>query len=222
MEKDLEKLNDLWNSLKSAIADRERKLDQGLLNSGKLQEAMSGLKNWFDEMDEMFANQKPPSSDHKVIKAQIQEQKFVERLLKDRKRAVDNLIKMGSECAATADPSEKRRIEGEIEFCKNKFAEINKKSDDRMQLLEEAFVIAKECHDKLIALEKWLDGTEKKVKDMEVVPTEEDQIQRRIHEHDKLHQEILGKQVCVCNRTISRNFCNTTYVQIFQKLFKKT
>ena len=54
MEKDLEKLNDLWNSLKSAIADRERKLDQGLLNSGKLQEAMSGLKNWFDEMDEMF------------------------------------------------------------------------------------------------------------------------------------------------------------------------
>merc|ERR1719278_736483 len=93
MEKDLEKLNDLWNSLKSAIADRERKLDQGLLNSGKLQEAMSGLKNWFDEMDEMFANQKPPSSDHKVIKAQIQEQKFVERLLKDRKRAVDNLIK---------------------------------------------------------------------------------------------------------------------------------
>merc|ERR1719367_2686496 len=194
IEEDLEKMNELWNTLKQNIADREKRLAQGMLQSGKFQEALNDLLSWFDSMDDMINNQKPPSSDYKVVKAQVQEQKFVQKLLGDRKRAVDNLIKMGSECAATADPSEKRRIEGEIEFCKNKFAEINKKSDDRMQLLEEAFVIAKEYHDKLIALEKWLDGTEKKVKDMEVVPTEEDQIQRRIHEHDKLHQEILGKQ----------------------------
>ena len=78
MEKDLEKMNDLWNSLKSAIADRERKLDQGLLQSGKFAEAMNGLLSWFDEMDDMMSNQKPPSSDYKVIKAQMQEQKFVQ------------------------------------------------------------------------------------------------------------------------------------------------
>ena len=71
---------------------------------------------------------------------------------------------------------------------------MNKKSDDRMQLLEEAFGIAKEYHDKLIVLEKWLDKTEKNIKDMEVVPTEEDQIQRRIKEHEKVHADILGKQ----------------------------
>ena len=40
MEKDLENMNDLWNNLKSALADRERRLDQGLLQSGKFQEAM--------------------------------------------------------------------------------------------------------------------------------------------------------------------------------------
>ena len=99
---------------------------------------------------------------------------------------MDNLVKMGQECAASADPSERRRIEGEIEEIKTKFAEINRKSDDRMTLLDEAYGIAKEYHDKLIALEKWLDGAEKKIKDMETVPTEEDQIQRRINEHDKL------------------------------------
>jgi hypothetical protein len=75
-----------------------------------------------------------------------------------------------------------------------RFGGLNKKCDDRMQLLEEAFGIAKEYHDKFIVLEKWLDKSEKKIKDMEVVPTEEDQIQRRIQEHDKLHTEILGKQ----------------------------
>ena len=34
MEKDLEAMNDLWNSLKQSLAERERKLDQGLLQSG--------------------------------------------------------------------------------------------------------------------------------------------------------------------------------------------
>mgnify|MGYP003898731859 CR=1 FL=1 len=63
-----------------------------------------------------------------------------------------------------------------------------------MTLLEEAMQMAKEYHDKLGPLEKWLTKTEKKVKDMEVVPTEEDQIQRRINEHEKLHDEIIHKQ----------------------------
>ena len=101
MAKDLENMNDLWNSLKSAIADRKHTLDQALLNSGKLQEAMNVSKNLFDELDEMFENQKPSSSEHKVINP-------------------------------------------------------------------------------------WLYGTEKKVKCTEVVPTEEDHIQRKIKEHHKL------------------------------------
>ena len=194
MEKDLENMNDLWNNLKSALADRERRLDQGLLQSGKFQEAMKGLMDWFDEMDDMINNQKPPSSDYKVIKAQIQEQKFVQKLLNDRKNAIDNLVSMGQDVAGNAEPSERRRIENEISMVQSKFAELNKKSDDRMQLLDEAYGIAKEYYDKFIVLEKWLDKAEGKIKEMEVVPTEEDQIKRRIQEHDKLHQEILGKQ----------------------------
>ena len=54
--------------------------------------------------------------------------------------------------------------------------------------------MAKEYADKLGPLEKWLDKTEKKIKEMETVPTEEDQIQRRIREHEKVHDDIIGKQ----------------------------
>ena len=60
-----------------------------------------------------------------------------------------------------------------------------------MGLLEDAYKMAKEYSDKLGPIEKWLTGAEKKVKDMETVPTEEDQIQKRIKEHD----QILGKQL---------------------------
>lgn len=53
----MEKMNDLWNSLKQSVADRERKLEKGLLQSGKFQEALNGLLAWMDEMDDMIANQ---------------------------------------------------------------------------------------------------------------------------------------------------------------------
>jgi dystonin len=194
MERDLEKLNDLWNSLKQAVAERERKLERGLLQSGKFQEALKGLLAWMDEMDDMISNQKPPSSDYKVIKAQLQEQKFVAKLLNDRKSAIDSLVRMGKEIASSADPAEKRKVEADIDNLKSRYAGLNKRCDDRMALLEEAMAMAREYHDKLGPLERWLGKTEKRVKDMETVPTEEDQIQRRIDEHARLHEEVLGKR----------------------------
>ena len=186
MENDLEKMNELWNSLKQALAERERKLDQGLLQSGKYGEALNGLMSWLDEMEDMMMNQKPPSSDYKVVKAQVQEQKFVQKLLNDRKDAVASLIKTGQEIAANADPSERRRIEGEIKGLQDRYDNLQMKCSDRMTLLEDAMKMAKEYADKLGPLEKWLDKTEKKIKEMEVVPTEEDQIERRIREHEKV------------------------------------
>eukprot|EP00090_Calanus_glacialis_P003456 TRINITY_DN1255_c0_g1_i12.p1 TRINITY_DN1255_c0_g1~~TRINITY_DN1255_c0_g1_i12.p1 ORF type:complete len:5152 (+),score=1465.32 TRINITY_DN1255_c0_g1_i12:61-15516(+) len=194
MEKDLEAMNDLWNSLKQAMAERERKLDQGLLQSGKYGEALGGLMSWMDEMEGMMQNQKPPSADYKVVKAQVQEQKFVQKLLNDRKGAVASLVKTGQEIAASADPSEKKRIEGEVQALQERYGNLNQKCADRMDLLEDAMKMAKEYADKLGPLEKWLEKTEKKVKEMETVPTEEEQIQRRIREHEKVHDDILGKQ----------------------------
>jgi len=194
IESDLEKMNELFNSLKQSLAERERKLDQGLLQSGKYGEALSGLMSWLDEMEDMMTNQKAPSADYKVVKAQVQEQKFVQKLLNDRKGAVASLVKTGQEIAANADPAERRRIEGEIRALQDRYESLNLKCNDRMTLLEDAMKMAKEYADKLGPLEKWLDKTEKKVKEMETVPTEEDQIQKRIREHEKVHDDIISKQ----------------------------
>ena len=57
------------------MLDRERKLDTALLASGKFQEALSSLFDWIEETEDLIANQKPPSVDYKVCKAQLQEQK---------------------------------------------------------------------------------------------------------------------------------------------------
>lgn len=55
--------------------DRDRKLDIAFLQSGKFLEALEGLHKWLEDTEEMVANQKPPSADYKVVKAQLQEQK---------------------------------------------------------------------------------------------------------------------------------------------------
>ena len=97
-----------------------------------------------NEMEDMMQNQKPPSADYKVVKAQVQEQKFVQKLLNDRKGAVASLIKTGQEIAASADPAERRRIEGEVQALQNRYENLNQKYADRMDLLENAMEMAKE------------------------------------------------------------------------------
>lgn len=54
---------------------RERSLDDALLQSGKFNDALESVLTWLKETEEMVANQKAPSADYKVVKAQLQEQK---------------------------------------------------------------------------------------------------------------------------------------------------
>ena len=58
--------------------EREQALDAMLLQSGKFQEALDSLLDWLTETEELVANQKPPSAEYKVTKAQMQEQKVSE------------------------------------------------------------------------------------------------------------------------------------------------
>ena len=57
------------------VEGRDKKLDTALLQTGKYKESMSALLEWMSETEDMVANQKPPSAEYKVAKAQLQEQK---------------------------------------------------------------------------------------------------------------------------------------------------
>ncbi|XP_072756465.1 microtubule-actin cross-linking factor 1 isoform X13 [Anoplolepis gracilipes] len=193
VEKDVDKMNERWNDLKDRLNERDRKLDVGLLQSGKFQEALDGLEKWLTDTEEMVSNQKPPSSDYKVVKAQLQEQKFLRKMLLDRQNSMSSLYNMGREVAADADSKERKAIEKQLNNLIGRFDNLTESAADRMDALEQAMVVAKRFQDKLVPLAIWLDKTEKKVKDMELVPTDEEKIQQRISEHDILHEDIISK-----------------------------
>ncbi|XP_021709227.1 microtubule-actin cross-linking factor 1, isoforms 1/2/3/5 isoform X32 [Aedes aegypti] len=194
LEKDLEKINEKWNDLKDKMNERDRRLDVGLLQSGKFQEALDGLSKWLKDTEEMVANQKPPSADYKVVKAQLQEQKFLTKMLMDRQNSMSSLFQLGQEVAAGCDASEKAAIERQLKELMGRFDALTDAAQTRTLDLEQAMHVAKQFQDQLIPLTKWLDGAERAVKAMELVPTDEEKIQQRIHEHERLHDEILSKQ----------------------------
>jgi chromosome segregation ATPase len=113
LESDIDQLNDKWNNLKEKLNERQRRLDFGLLNCGKFKEALNGLAKWLSDTEDMVASQKPPSADYNVVKAQMQEQKYLNKMLLDRQHSMDSVNLQGQEVAANAEPSERKQIENQ-------------------------------------------------------------------------------------------------------------
>ncbi|KAL9875799.1 dystonin-like protein short stop isoform 24-T27 [Glossina fuscipes fuscipes] len=194
IEKDLENLNECWNDLKERMNERDRRLDVALLHSGKFQEALEGLAKWLSDTEEMVKNQKAPSSDYKVIKAQLQEQKFLKKMLLDRQNSMSSLSSLSKEVISHTDISERSVIEKQLQDLMERFDTLTYGAERRERDLEETMGIAKRFHDKINPLQLWLDTTERTVKSMELVPTDEEKIQQRILEHERLHNEILEEK----------------------------
>ncbi|KPJ14035.1 Microtubule-actin cross-linking factor 1, isoform 4 [Papilio machaon] len=148
LEKDLEKMNDRWNALKEKMNERERRLDVGLLQSGKFAEALAGLEKWLSDTEDMVHNQKPPSADYKVVKAQLQEQKFLKKMLMDRQNSMSSLFAMGNEVAAGCEPAERKAVEKQLKALMQRFDALTDGAQQRMLDLEQAMKI---LHDDILS-----------------------------------------------------------------------
>lgn len=78
------------------MAERIAQLQEALLHCGKFQDALEPLLSWLSDTEELVANQKPPSAEYRVVKAQIQEQKvrkgWIERRKGGRQAGTDEFI----------------------------------------------------------------------------------------------------------------------------------
>nr|CAH7752771.1 unnamed protein product [Callosobruchus chinensis] len=115
-------------------------------------------------------------------------------MLLDRQNSMSSLFNMGNEIAKEAEPAERKAIEKQLKDLIGRFDALTEGAQQRTMDLEQAMRVAKEFQDKLVPLQEWLDRTEKKIKDMELIPTDEEKIQQRIREHDAVHSDILNKK----------------------------
>ncbi|XP_031697530.1 dystonin isoform X16 [Anarrhichthys ocellatus] len=191
LEDDLEEVNTKWNTLNKKIAERSAQLHEALLHCGRFQDALESLLSWLTDTEELVANQKPPSAEFKVVKAQIQEQKLLQRLLDDRKPTVELIKKEGERVAELAESVDKEKVAKEIECLGQRWDTLLKKAENRHKQLEIILVVTQQFHETLEPLSEWLAATEKHLANSEPIGTETSKLEDQISQHKALQSDIV-------------------------------
>ncbi|XP_019403108.1 PREDICTED: microtubule-actin cross-linking factor 1 isoform X14 [Crocodylus porosus] len=190
LEHDMEEINTRWNTLNKKVAQRIAQLQEALLHCGKFQDALEPLLSWLADTEDLISNQKPPSAEYKVVKAQIQEQKLLQRLLDDRKATVEMIQAEGGRIAQSAEPADREKIVCQLESLENRWAGLLSKAAARQKQLEDILVLAKQFHETTEPISDWLSVTEKKLANSEPIGTQTAKIQQQITRHKALEEEI--------------------------------
>ncbi|XP_068015304.1 microtubule-actin cross-linking factor 1 isoform X14 [Melanerpes formicivorus] len=193
LEHDMEEINTRWNTLNKKVAQRVAQLQEALLHCGKFQDALEPLLSWLADTEELISNQKPPSAEYKVVKAQIQEQKLLQRLLDDRKATVEMIQAEGGRIAQSAEPADREKIVGQLESLERRWAGLLGSAASRQKQLEDILVLAKQFHETTEPVSDWLSVTEKKLANSEPIGTQTAKIQQQISRHKALEEEIANQ-----------------------------
>ncbi|XP_060547363.1 microtubule-actin cross-linking factor 1 isoform X6 [Pantherophis guttatus] len=202
LEHDMEEINTRWNTLNKKVAQRIAQLQEALLHCGKFQDALEPLLSWLADTEELISNQKPPSAEYKVVKAQIQEQKLLQRLLDDRKATVEMIEAEGGRIARSAEPADREKIVGQLNSLGSHWASLLSKASARQSQLEEILVLARQFHETSEPISEWLSVTEKKLANSEPIGTQTAKIQQQIARHKALEEEI-DNQATVVTQVVS-------------------
>uniref|UniRef100_A0A8C8SYV6 Microtubule actin crosslinking factor 1 n=1 Tax=Pelusios castaneus TaxID=367368 RepID=A0A8C8SYV6_9SAUR len=194
LEHDMEEINTRWNTLNKKVAQRVAQLQEALLHCGKFQDALEPLLSWLVDTEELISNQKPPSAEYKVVKAQIQEQKLLQRLLDDRKATVEMIQAEGGRIAQSAEPTDREKIVSQLGSLENRWTGLLGKAAARQKQLEDILVLAKQFHETTEPISDWLSLTEKKLANSEPIGTQTAKIQQQITRHKALNEDIVNRK----------------------------
>ncbi|KAM5324538.1 dystonin isoform 9-T9 [Glossophaga mutica] len=192
LERDLDDVNTRWKTLNKKVAQRAAQLQEALLHCGRFQDALESLLSWMVDTEELVANQKPPSAEFKVVKAQIQEQKLLQRLLDDRKSTVEVIKREGEKIAATAEPADKVKILKQLSLLDSRWEALLNKAETRNRQLEGISVVAQQFHETLEPLTEWLTTIEKRLANCEPIGTQASKLEEQIAQHKALEDDIIN------------------------------
>uniref|UniRef100_A0A671N7K4 Microtubule-actin cross-linking factor 1-like n=1 Tax=Sinocyclocheilus anshuiensis TaxID=1608454 RepID=A0A671N7K4_9TELE len=194
LEHDLETTNLRWNSLNKRVAERIAQLQEALLHCGKFQDALEPLLSWLSDTEELIANQKPPSAEYRVVKAQIQEQKLLQRLLDDRLGTVEMIRAEGERIAATAETQDRDKIQKQLKSLGERWTNLLEKASARQRQLEELQVLALQFHEAVEPLGEWLSTSERRLSSTEPMGTQTSKITQQIVRHKALQEEVSSRE----------------------------
>ncbi|KAM4568871.1 microtubule-actin cross-linking factor 1, isoforms 6/7 isoform 2-T4 [Fundulus diaphanus] len=146
---------DRWRGTKAPLALRDVST-----NSEMFLQNLEALVTWVSEIEELTANQKPPSSEVKVVKAQLQEQKLLLRLLTDRRRSMVSVMVEGPRLVEAHPGEEWDQAKVKLATLQQKWEALQMVAEKRRECLELILPKAKQFQEGVDSLQQWFISVE--------------------------------------------------------------
>ncbi|XP_056114056.1 microtubule-actin cross-linking factor 1, isoforms 6/7 isoform X1 [Rhinichthys klamathensis goyatoka] len=178
-----------WKDGRSALA-----LNDEFRDPLTFQQNLEILMTWVCDIEELTANQKPPSSEFKVVKAQLQEQKLLQRLLEDRRPSIETMIQEGPHLAEGLQGNDSETTKVQLSQLKLKWEALLEGANSRYRILEVILPRAQLFQERTDRLQQWL------------ISVDQDLAELRSAERGMLHlQEATGQAKSVMEEIKSKS-----------------
>ncbi|XP_023671105.2 microtubule-actin cross-linking factor 1, isoforms 6/7 isoform X1 [Paramormyrops kingsleyae] len=162
---DQESSVDRWTSLNKKSL-RALAAKDAFEDSETFHRALEALLTWVSEIEELIANQKPPSSEVKVLKAQLQEQKLLQRLLEDRRPSVESMVKQGPQLAKAFQSAGRESAASQICSLQEKWKALLQHAESRRGGLEQILPRAQRFQETTDTFQHWLMAAEQSLSEL--------------------------------------------------------
>ncbi|PIC54076.1 hypothetical protein B9Z55_003484 [Caenorhabditis nigoni] len=192
----LKRVGDAYSDVVGKVSDKEMSVDAAVQQQGRVEDAYRALLNWLEETEEMMENQKKPSADAKVAKAQLHAYEVLMKHVEDKKPSVDGfktmIGKMASE-SGDANSEDKKALLSKNQQIEDRYKELLNSAVDRQRKLLDAVDLAERLQEVSIPLDQWLQSAEKRLQGLAKVPITVEKAEEMLQEQEALQDELEHK-----------------------------
>ncbi|KAM6101019.1 microtubule-actin cross-linking factor 1, isoforms 6/7-like [Theristicus caerulescens] len=129
----------------------------------RAQDTLESLLAWVADMEELVSNQKPPSAEVKVAKAQLEEQKLLKRLLEERRPRVELILQDRPVPPAHGSGTAAAEGSGSLSGLAEKWGKLMQEAEARYGRLERILPAAQGFQEAVDSFQEWLGATERQL-----------------------------------------------------------
>ena len=190
IEAKLKQVDEGWQKLSSLVEERERQLESAIQGVGSYSEASRSLCNWLEETEELVSNQKPPSSDPKVIAAQLQNVDFQLKLIDDKQSNIEGFAALVNRLiqASTNTEAQKEQFRAKSNEISARYNQLLEMVNVRRRNLQESQLLAKEFSQLARSLNDFLCDGEKALLTFGKIPTDAERLEEQIEDQRDLQE----------------------------------
>lgn len=160
LEEPVIELDQKYNQLSSALADRCQELDTALVQSQGVQDALDGLVAWLNSAENQFKNlQRPASLIKERLDEQLREQRVFQSEIDTHISSIDSVYLSASELiASTSNARIAKKIETKLNDVRNRFDKLLERTQKRGEFLEDVNVQLTAFNTHATQFEQWYSG----------------------------------------------------------------